>query len=733
MSPTALKRVDLEALDKQALAAASPEGDASKTDAKLQSPVAIRWIVIPISLILCVTQAVVTILASNTRDKIISSTIMPVAAFGLLFLLVLTVNPFLRLIRPATTSIGSFVEWIFRPFGRAEMLCIFTSLAVTMGISTFGLTEQLVPLVATPFNPVWNTRQSGWDEKLTGAMNHSLYLEDKEAIKQFRDGMSNVDPKNFKAPIDNASMLDWAQYSWTVCKAVPWDKWFAPLGWWLVFIGASYLMFYSLTYVVLGYWADREKLIFPLARLSESLLPDDHDKHWLPATMRTSGFWAGCFITIAVLAWNALAPSGLIPKVPSIPLGMSPRDVNSVLVGTFLNGLSGGPTGSPQVIAFLLIFTALGLAFLLPLEISFSVWFYYLAGQASVLVATWMGFGRDQRDFPTDWLWVNNHVSAQAGGGFLLFCAISLWKCLRDYRLLTQGKSLGEKFKVAIPVVGFVISLIIIITWLNWNGLDPLWATIFTLLLALVTIGLMRIVSETGIYWFQCHTSFFHVYKIFGLGQFLSPVILGPLIPIYSVLFLDTKTFMAPSLVTSASMAKEASAGRFKFHLNLILCIVITVIVSLGTAIVLAHVVGANSMQSWFYTSGPKDYVMATAVQATIDVPKMQPWNAFWYVFGAGWVALSMYLRTMFFWFPHPAGYIMLINPLLTQLWFPFFMGWAFKKIVVKYGGKSTFDRVRDFFIGIIVGELLAITICTIISLIFKVNSTGMPTLNRYG
>lgn len=727
MQPTAFKRVDLEAMDqRERSTTTTPEEQAQE----IAAPVSVRWLVIPISVLLCTLQAVITILASNTRNSIITSNIIPVIALVVLFLFVLLLNPILRLLQPVTSILGALGKWLFRPFGRAEMLCIFTSMAVTAGISTFGLTEQLVPLVATPFNPQWNTRQSGWDEKLTPAMNHNLYLKDELAIRQFREGVSVVDAKNFKPPVDSAPLSEWGAYSWTVFKAVPWDKWLAPLSWWLVFVGACYMMFYSLTYVVFSYWADREKLIFPIARLSESLLPDDKDKHWLPATMRTPGFWAGCIFILGMLSWNAMSTSTLIPRVPVIPLGMGPGDVNSVFSGTFLDGLGAGARSNAQVMGFMIMFTAIGLAFLLPLEISFSVWFYYLAAQASILVATWMGFGKNQRDFPTDWLWINNHVTAQAGGGFFLFCALSLWRCLRDYRLLTQGKSLKEKFRIAIPVVFFVISISVIVAWLNWNGLDPLWATIFTLVLALTTIGMMRIVSEAGIYWFQAHTSFFHIYKFFGLGHFLSPVVLGPLLPIYSVLFLDTKTFMAPSLVNSASMAKNVQSGRFKFHFNLIFCIVITVIVSLGSAILLAHVKGANSMQDWFYQGGPKD-CMNTAVQATLDVPRVQPWNAFWYIFGAFWTGLSVFLRTKFFWFPHPAGYIMLINPLLAQLWFPFFLGWVCKKIVVKYGGKSTFDRVRDFFIGIIVGELLAIAIWTCVSLIVRYPFT-VPTLNRY-
>jgi hypothetical protein len=102
-----------------------------------------------------------------------------------------------------------------------------------------------------------------------------------------------------------------------------------------------------------------------------------------------------------------------------------------------------------------------------------------------------------------------------------------------------------------------------------------------------------------------------------------------------------------------------------------------------------------------------------------------------WSGFGAVWVALSMFLRRSLFWFPHPIGYVMLISPPIAMLWFSFFLGWICKKIVVKYGGKKTFDAVRVIFLGLIFGELIATFVWPTISLMFDFQATGI-TLNRY-
>ena len=72
----------------------------------------------------------------------------------------------------------------------------------------------------------------------------------------------------------------------------------------------------------------------------------------------------------------------------------------------------------------------------------------------------------------------------------------------------------------------------------------------------------------------------------------------------------------------------------------------------------------------------------------------------------------------------------MLINPLTANLWFSFLLGWLSKTMVVKYGGKVTFDKVRLIFIGLIIGEIMAVFIWSMIAISFDV-PIGKVTMNR--
>ncbi len=763
MTQTPYQRVDLNALEKV---------QEQRQDALEQNDSAsygIRLTVLPMVMLISIIQVVVTIYGTHMVNTIITPTLIAIMAFAVLFIGGLFVNPLLKMpLLSATGVVTGFIvmaggAWFasdkgyispevfrlfvgvvvfvgiiyllrlvrYRAFNRQEMLCFFAALTVSSGVSTFGLADQLVPIVMTPKNPAWNTPQRDWESKTIPQLNKDLYIQEPTVIVDFSKGtVRDENSKILETPPANATFSENMAHWRKVAAYIPWMMWVKPLFFWLIFVGAVYALFYSLTYLLLGNWMDREKLIFPLARLPEVLLPDaGSNNNWVPKIVKTPGFWIGFGIAFLVLGWNGINTANVISNIGTIPLGMTKNSVNATVVGSIFEGVGGGREIGMM---FLVIFTAIGIAFLLPLEISFSIWAYFLASRFFMLVMVWMGYGQNQKDFPSDWLWDMNAATAQGGGGMLMFSAICLFKAVKDYFGMIKGKAFGERVVILIPLIGLVASVVVIMAWLGWNGIPLHWALVFVALLTLLTIGLMRIVAEGGIYWFQSHTSFFHIYRITGgFGGFLPGTIVAPLFPIYSVLFMDIKSYIAPNLLNVANMqAKSGNHNRIKFHLTVVTSLLISVVSALAFTIFLGYLKGGNKLNSWFYSSSPQD-IMAKAQGVINTPPDVMPTMLGWYGIGAAWVAFSFFIRTTVFWFPHPVGYIMLINPLMSQLWFSFFIGWVFKKLVVKYGGKMTFDKVRDMFIGLILGECMAIFFWLLLSLFTKIRASNISH-NRY-
>jgi len=69
---------------------------------------------------------------------------------------------------------------------------------------------------------------------------------------------------------------------------------------------------------------------------------------------------------------------------------------------------------------------------------------------------------------------------------------------------------------------------------------------------------------------------------------------------------------------------------------------------------------------------------------------------------------LLTYAQRLFFWWPlHPLGFLAQGGWIMRQLWFSFFLAWAAKTAVLRYGGQSKYRSTRVLFIGIIVGLLV--------------------------
>ena len=66
-------------------------------------------------------------------------------------------------------------------------------------------------------------------------------------------------------------------------------------------------------------------------------------------------------------------------------------------------------------------------------------------------------------------------------------------------------------------------------------------------------------------------------------------------------------------------------------------------------------------------------------------------------------------LRMRFFWWPlHPAGYPLAVSSSIDYFWFTFFISWALKAVILKYGKVKGYQRAIPFFLGLILGDFIA-------------------------
>jgi hypothetical protein len=649
-------------------------------------PYAIRWWVPLLAVLLSVLHALLSILFEHTgRPKYLVATQISVIAFALLAVLGLVVNRLMRLTR------------LIEPLNRGELMAVFAAMFVSAGISSFGLVDQLVPLIATPFNSMWNVPQAAWDKDVIPHLNEHLFITDPAAVAQFREGFGTTKG---------------------VWLKIPWMVWAKPLALWLILVFAIYLMFYSLSMLLYETWARREKLIFPLARLPEELIPEDGAPPGaIPSTTRNGAFWVGFLFVFLLLSYNGACEAGWTRGLRPLAMGLDRGKLTEMLSNSAFQGLVAAPWDSEFGLSFTIIFTAIGIAFLLPLEVSFSLWAYRIIGLLLFLIAIWCAFGSSVKAFPSDWLWQNNFVSSLGAGGLLAFATICLlkliqdrWAAAREKCRRRDGLALLFAFIFSFGWGGllFVVSVAVTLGWLVWSGVSLPWGLAFLAIVILVTVGLMRAVAEGGVYWFQIHTGPFHLARLTGAAKVAGGSVLAPLMTANYVLFLDIKTVMAPAMINSLKMEEETRASHRRFHLSVALSILVVVGVAVVAVLYLSFASGADRMDHWFFTNGPKGYLNRARKLISGEIVGFGGSKWIFYLLGAGWVVLSIIMRRRFFWWLHPIGFVMMANPLMSPLWFPFFIGWLCKRFAVKYGGRDTFAKLRPFFIGLILGELMA-------------------------
>lgn len=496
---------------------------------------------------------------------------------------------------------------------------------------------------------------------------------------------------------------------------VPWSHWAKPLFNWGILIGLTYLMLMTFNVLIFRQWAHNEKLIYPLAELPE-FLAGAHDKEpgVVPSVFRSGLFWAGAIVPVVFLGWNMLCQMELIPggKPLNLVHYWSDYIANSKLAGLRPNARSE------------IFFTMVGLAFLVPKKISFSLWFFAIVFMAELLVLVWMGYGVDMNSFKAGWFHIMNFRTAQGGGALLVFSSVMLFKCRKYILCCFSHKSVvdlerDERLELRVSSFLFLVASVgtILVLWLGMGA--NLWHTVFAfMIILLITIGMVRAVTEGGILGFQCWATPFHFMKtVVGMNKpWTSSGLFAPIMVYYGILFLDLKTFIAPAMGNALKMRSDLRMERRRFYAGVAAAIAVATVVAVGGAIMMSYAKGADLMNSWFYTSLPQGWGFGKIAVLAKDAPAASPGLTKWIAAGAVAMSLLLYFRGKCFWLPHPLGLVMLVNPLMHAYWFSIFVGWLVKTIVTKYGSKDLYAKTRCIFLGLMFGELAMCALSMIVS-----------------
>ncbi len=582
----------------------------------------------------------------------LTSNAIPLIAVAFLLLITLVAAPLLR-------ALGA--GWAFN---RSEQITVYIMMLVGSVVVTTGFTGSFLSIITGAM--YYATPENEWAELFIPYIHPWLAPTNTEAVRLFYEGLPQGMP-------------------------IPWSAWSTPLLVWMIFIFVFYLVILCMGVLLRGQWVENERLVYPLTRLPLAMIEEPEGKNRLNNFYRNRLLWIGFFIPLLLHSWNSLNfyHDAFQPIVLSGQV-------------TLIQGLLALP--------YRFNLPIMGLAYLMPLNVAFSIWFFFILGMIERLIFAKIGLsivgGGD--------IWTSGGgslaISYQMAGGFLVLSLFVLWTARPHFSRLWQQAKAGQRdehevISPRLAFAGLIFGLGFMVAWLTLTGLSFYVAVLVVLGAIIVFVGLSRIVCESGVPGAQMPmapqafiTRGFGP-ETLGLGNMTG---LG-----YSTVWLgETAANMMNAIMHSLKLTSTDKRPAGYLPLAIFLAIAVGLAGSIWVTMQMAYTYGGINLHGWYYNGAPRwPFTYMTSVY---NLPNADIGTRFAFTGGgAAVMAALLFLRQRFLWWPlHPIGFpIANTYTIVSYGWLAIFMAWLFKGIILRYGGVRLYRTMIPFFLGLTLGE----------------------------
>lgn len=598
------------------------------------------------------------------HSSLITDDYMPLAVVFLFFLIVVALNPALKLMSR---------KWAFTP---SELIIIFIMGLVGASIPTYGLTGHLIATIAAPY--YWATPENHWAEYL------HKYIP------------------NWIVPSNETGAMAWFFEGLPEGEKIPWSAWFVPLFWWLSFVAVLFFVLFCIIVILRKQWVEKERLIFPLTQVPLQMMEGSDKKSLVPALMRNRLFWIGFAIPVFVIGW--MIAHWFNPLFPGIPLSGA-----GVVIGP-ASGIVLG-RGFPGIV-LKLWFPILGLAYLVNLDVLYGVWFFYLLGIIQVGIYTRIGYSLGSAD-----TYCSSHppLGWQGVGAIIFMVVWSLWMArshLRDvfrkaFKRDCDIDDSGELLSYRTAVFGLIFGMMYIFAWLYRAGMEPKVLALFVPIALIFYIGIARMVVEGGLVYLRA-PQIPQVTTTYALGSSaISPASMTALALSYTVI-VEIKAHFVSAAAHAAKFADVVKLKKRSVLLAICIALVVSMFVSIWYTLSLGYKHGAYNYGRFIFRAG------ATIPFESVVSKMLNPFGpdlkrlTFLGIGGVVMAALT-FMRYRFIWWPiHPLGYAVAGTLPISHTAFSIFLAWAIKSIVTRLGGVVLYRKTLPFFFGLMLGHFIA-------------------------
>ena len=634
-------------------------------------PIRVRSVIV--GLLLAVTVCAITPFNNDYRQATpLGGGHFPLAPFFLYFWMVAVTGGLATLFKGKKLFTGK------------ELMTAWVLMVLVSGIAYTGLMRVLLLNLTTPQH--FASVENRWEETLHPLMPRAWYPGPDAPVADLYNGLAG------------GRQMGWL----TVLKAIPWRGWIEPMVSWGVFIALCYFIMLCMVSLLSRQALHNERMNFPLLIVPQ-LMADTLDSGSLGGFFRDQYLITGMLLPICLHVVNGL--NLYFPAVPQIPT-------------LFLAGGYFADTGvlagfSKLKLHFYPAF--IGFAFLTSRKVSFSFWFFFIAGSLLIGVLAVLGY-----NIPAAALGVTfgptlaRPEETQMIGAYLVFFLFLFWLARQHFKevileafgIKRQTPSEADWFSTRFAVFGVLAAFLGLVGWFYWFGMST-WTAFWVILAFFITLLVAtRVICQGGIAYFTLTAAPLDgLLTFFGPGFFTQAGLLMTAVT-QKVLFVDLRECIMPSMLHTRKTTLWVQNRRLVMA-GILLVLILGVAVSFTAMLALSYKFGIRELQvDW---AARTTLAVYENVNSLITAPVEQGrWVMIFTMAGAlAMLVLVVCYHRIHWWPVHPIGYLAAYSSAMRILWASFFLGWLCNALCMRYGGVTLFRRLRFFFIGLIIGDFM--------------------------
>jgi hypothetical protein len=563
----------------------------------------------------------------------------------------LIVNALLRRLSPRLTM------------SQAELLLIYSMVGIGAALAGHDMVPSLIQHLGHPYQ--YADASNGWQDRWMHFLPEALMVPDKEALKGYYSGNTNFyRPENYG----------------------PWMK---PALLWTLFVSLLFWVMQCMNVLVRQGWQDRERLPFPVIEIPMQMT-EPGARIW-----HNKLFWLGFGLCAAIEILNGLA--WLYPSIRGIEV----KHVNLQGQGIWATR----PWNATGFTCYSFYPFAIGLGYLLPLDLLFSCWFFYLFWKGQMVLSAALAWDVVP-EFP--------FVREQAFGGWFAILAFMFWNSRHYFKGVwqriwnepTDMEDAGEALTYRKAFLGMLAGFAALVLFMTWAGMSPLLAAVAFFIYFCLSLAVTRLRAELGP---PVHDLHFSGPDHMLVRSFGTPAFTGRDLTMLSFFYWFNRAYRShpqPIPIEGLKAAKQIGASQKVMFWCMMLAGVVGTAAVFWAYLHLAYAYGTqakwnqgsgfareafNRLNGWLQTPQPPNPIANGAV-------------------GVGFLfcSLLMIARIKFPWWPfHPIGYAISSSWSMNLVWMPLLIAWVLKGLILRYGGVRLYRQGMPFFLGLILGQML--------------------------